>query len=176
MTVGIVAAAIVFWPAAPLFLLMHGKDITFPKGIDVPTFVNGEMKLDPAKFQVANGNSAPAAGATASNLAIGSTPAGADIYLDQNFVGNTPSTINVPAGKHAISVRKAGFQDWGRDMNLSGGSISLNAELVPGASGAPATAASTAQVTDLSSSDTSVAEAARLNRAAKAKATQQPQH
>jgi|SRR5271165_3280670 len=39
MTVGIVAAAIVFWPAAPLFLLMHGKDISFPKGTDVPTFI-----------------------------------------------------------------------------------------------------------------------------------------
>ena len=58
MTVRIVAAAIIFWPAAPLFLLMHGKDITFPKGTDVPTFINGDMKLDPAKFQLAQGGSA----------------------------------------------------------------------------------------------------------------------
>src|SRR5271167_1053661 len=116
MTIGIVAAAIVFWPAAPLFLLMHGKDITFPKGTDVPTFINGDMKLDPVKFQLAQGGSTqPGAISAASSLAITSTPVGADIYLDQNFVGNTPSTVNVPAGKHAVSVRKTGFQDWVRE-------------------------------------------------------------
>src|SRR5208282_4674700 len=58
MTIGIVAGAVVFWPAAPLFLLMHGKDITIPKGTDVATFINGDMRLDPAKFQQAQGGSA----------------------------------------------------------------------------------------------------------------------
>jgi hypothetical protein len=131
MTIGIVAAAVVFWPAAPLFLLMHGKDITFPKGTDVPTFINGDMKLDPAKFQQAQGGSTqPFGGGAASNLAISSTPVGADIFLDQNFMGNTPSTVSAQPGKHSISVRKAGFQDWVREMNLSGGTITLNAELL----------------------------------------------
>ena len=169
MTVGIVAAAIVFWPAAPLFLLMHGKDITFPKGTDVPTFINGDMKLDPSKLQLAQGGSAQPLGLSVavSNLAISSTPAGADIYVDQNFVGNTPSTINVPPGKHSLSVRKPGFQDWARDMNFSGGAITLSAVLVS-ASNAPATAA-TAQSADLGQQELSVADAARLNKVAKAK-------
>src|SRR5271166_4448650 len=146
MTVGIVAAAVVFWPAAPLFLLMHGKDITFPKGTDVLTFINGDMKLDPAKFQQAEGGSTqPVVTGAASNLAISSTPAGADIYLDQNFVGNTPSTVSVPSGKHSVSVRKAGFQDWSRDMNLSGGSITLSAELAPGSNSPVPVAAPTPQ-------------------------------
>jgi hypothetical protein len=179
MTVGIVATAIVFWPAAPLFLLMHGKDITFPKGTDVPTFVNGDMKLDPAKFQQAQGGSTqPVAISAASNLAISSTPVGADIYLDQNFVGNTPSTVSVPSGKHSVSVRKAGFQDWVREMNLSGGAITLNAELVPGstapASVAAASQAQQAQIVDVTQPDVSVAEAARQNKAAKAKPNPPP--
>ena len=180
MTVGIVAAAVVFWPAAPLFLLMHGKDITFPKGTDVPTFVNGDMKLDPAKFQQAEGGSTqPVVTGAASNLAISSTPAGADIYLDQNFVGNTPSTVSVPSGKHSLSVRKTGFQDWVRDMSFSGGSITLNAELVSGST-TPAAAASTPQTAgvslapqtqfvDMAQPDVGVAEAARRNKAAKEK-------
>jgi hypothetical protein len=176
MTVGIVAAAIVFWPAAPLFLLMHGKDITFPKGTDVPTFVNGDMKLDPVKFQQAEGGSTqPIVTGVASNLAISSTPLGADIYLDQNFVGNTPSTVSVPSGKHSVSVRKPGFQDWVREMNFSGGAITLNAELAPGST-APTPVPATAQVQTqpqmqtvdaLSTSEGSVAEAARRNKAAK---------
>jgi len=35
MTGAIVGTAIVFFPAAPLFLLMHGKDITIPKGTEI---------------------------------------------------------------------------------------------------------------------------------------------
>ena len=180
MTVGIVAAAIVFWPVAPLFLLMHGKDITFPKGTDVPTFVNGDMKLDPVKFQQAEGDSTqPVVTAGTSNLAISSTPVGAEIYLDQTFVGDTPSTVNVPSGKHSVSVRKSGFQDWVREMNFSGGAITLNAELVAGST-APAPAAATQQVqvqsVDASStSEVSVAEAARQNKATKAKENPPPQ-
>ena len=169
MTVGIVAAAVVFWPAAPLFLLMHGKDITFPKGTDVPTFINGDMKLEPAKFQLAEGSSTQPVGTGASNLAISSTPVGADIYLDQNFVGNTPSTVNVPSGKHSVSVRKPGFQDWVRDMNFSGGAITLNAELVPGSTTPAPAAATTPQTVNMTQPEVSVAEAARLNKAAKAK-------
>lgn len=172
MTIGIVAAAIVFWPAAPLFLLMHGKDITIAKGTDVPTFINGDMKLDPAKVQLAQGGSTQPVGA-ASNVAINSAPTGADIYLDQNFIGNTPSTISVPPGKHSVSVRKAGFQDWVRDMNFSGGAITLNAVLDSG-SNPPATAVSTTpQTIYMGQPEMSVADAARLNKAAKV--NQQPQ-
>lgn len=173
MTIGIVAGALVFLPAAPLFLLMHGKDITIPKGTDVPSFVNGDMKLDPAKFQMAQGGSTQPVTGVASNVAISSAPTGADIYLDQNFVGNTPSTINVPPGKHSISVRKTGFQDWARDMNFAGGTITLNAVLAPGSNPAPPAASSTSQT--MEQPEMSVAEAARLNKAAKAKENQQPQ-
>jgi hypothetical protein len=50
MTGGIVATSLVFFPAAPFFLFMHGKDISIPKGAD---YSNGDLKLDRAKFQVA---------------------------------------------------------------------------------------------------------------------------
>jgi hypothetical protein len=50
MTGAIVGTAIVFWPAAPLFLLMHGKDITIPKGTEITAYTNGEIPLNAAKF------------------------------------------------------------------------------------------------------------------------------
>jgi hypothetical protein len=134
MTAGIVVTGLLFWPAAPFFLFMHGKDITIPKGTELPTFVNGNFKLDgpgfrqsPQVIQVAQ------QGGAATSVAISSTPAGADIYVDQGFVGNTPSTLNVAAGAHSIAVKKAGFQDWTRQMSFSGGTITLTAELVSGA-------------------------------------------
>jgi len=45
MTAGIVGTALVFWPAAPAFLLMKGKDITVPKGHTFTVFVDGDVAL-----------------------------------------------------------------------------------------------------------------------------------
>jgi hypothetical protein len=42
MVGGMVATSIVFFPAAPLFLLMHGKDISIPKGTEITAYVNGD--------------------------------------------------------------------------------------------------------------------------------------
>jgi hypothetical protein len=73
-------------------------------------------------------SSAPPAAAQAS-LAIDSTPAGADIEIDGAFVGNTPSTVSVAAGSHQVAVKKKGYADWTKTLNVSGGTIHLNAEL-----------------------------------------------
>jgi PDZ domain/PEGA domain len=64
-----------------------------------------------------------------SAVKVTSTVPGAEIFVDENFVGNTPSTIDVAAGKHVIAVKKSGFQDWVRTVNFSGGLITLDAEL-----------------------------------------------
>ncbi len=50
MAAGIVATSLVVWPAAPFFLFMHGKDTTIPKGTEITAYVNGDMKLDRARF------------------------------------------------------------------------------------------------------------------------------
>jgi len=131
MTVGIVASALVLWPVAPLFLFIHGKDITIPKGTEVPTFINGNFALDIAKFKPAE--PVQASGETQANnnsdVAVTSTPAGADIEVDGAFVGSTPSTITVTTGDHTISVKKTGFTTWERTIKVSGGKIQISAEL-----------------------------------------------
>jgi hypothetical protein len=143
MTAGIVATGLIVWPAAPFFLFMHGKDITIPKGTEVPTFVNGDFPIDPAKFQPAAtpGPPAPASAATPASPAPGqsaqvrvtSTPSGADILVDGNFLSNTPSTIELSAGEHTVIIRKEGYQDWSRKITVSGGDLNLTAELKPAA-------------------------------------------
>jgi hypothetical protein len=45
MTGAIVATGIVFFPAAPFFLFMHGKDITIPKGHEVTVYTNTNYDL-----------------------------------------------------------------------------------------------------------------------------------
>jgi hypothetical protein len=48
MTGAMVGTAIVFWPAAPLFLMMHGKDITVPQGHEFNVYTNSDYKLPAA--------------------------------------------------------------------------------------------------------------------------------
>ena len=50
MTGAMVATSIVFFPAAPLFLFIHGKDITIPKGTEVTAYVAADTPLDSARF------------------------------------------------------------------------------------------------------------------------------
>ncbi len=139
MTAGIVATGIVFFPAAPFFLFMHGKDITLPKGAEFTAYVNGDMKLDITKFQptASTPQSDPSTasldqngGPVSAKLQIGSTPPGADIEVDGSFVGSTPSEVQVGDGDHTVIVKKSGFKNWERKLKSSAGSsVSLNAEL-----------------------------------------------
>jgi hypothetical protein len=150
MTGAIVATSLVFLPAAPFFLFMHGKDISIPKGTEITAYANGDMKLDIAKFQPAQAapaeaSAVPASGGTgaspvqaeqssaaaAAQLQITSTPDAADIEIDGSFVGNTPSTVGVAAGQHQISIKKSGFKPWERKIAVSSGQVNLNAVLEP---------------------------------------------
>ena len=64
------------------------------------------------------------------SVAVTSTPDGADITVDDKFVGSTPSTLKLPAGKHTVKVSVKGYQDWSRDIEVGAGSdVKLNAVL-----------------------------------------------
>lgn len=63
------------------------------------------------------------------SLAVSSNAAGADIEIDGGFVGSTPSTIQLKTGEHKIGISKKGFQPWQREINVTGGTISINADL-----------------------------------------------
>jgi len=131
MTAGIVATGIVFFPAAPFFLFMHGKDITLPKGTEFTAYINGDMKLDIAKFQPATpapqqGPSASGSdqnvSSTSAKVQIESTPPGADIEVDGSYAGSTPSDVQVLEGDHTVVVKKPGFKNWERKLKASAGS------------------------------------------------------
>ncbi len=138
MTAGIVGAGILFFPAAPFFLFMHGKDITLPKGTEFTAYINGDMKLDIAKFQPATpapqqGSSVsgdPSLSPASAKVQIESTPPGADIEVDGSYAGSTPSDIQVLEGDHTFVVKKSGFKNWERKLKASAGnSVRLSAEL-----------------------------------------------
>jgi hypothetical protein len=148
MTGAMIGTAIVFFPAAPLFLFMHGKDITIPKGTEITAYINGDIPLDAKRFTLQNPapqENAGAAGQSASDVMvpmsapsgeagqgveIKSTPDGADITVDEKFVGDTPSTLRLPPGDHKIRIEKPGFKTWEKILSVSnGGTATVNVTL-----------------------------------------------
>jgi hypothetical protein len=135
MTGAIVATSLVVWPAAPFFLFMHGKDTTIPKGTEITAYVNGSMVLDRAKFEPGPASTPAVASAssqtnpTNAQLDIVSNPAGAEISVDGNFMGDTPSDITVSSGVHTVTITKHGYKPWERKLTVSGGKINVTADL-----------------------------------------------
>jgi len=62
-------------------------------------------------------------------LEVVSRPAGADIEIDGNFVGSTPSSVTATPGQHEVLVKKAGFEVWQRKVMVTGGHVRLDAQL-----------------------------------------------
>ena len=129
MTGAIVGTAILFWPAAPFFLFMHGKDITVPKGTEITAYINGNAAIDRAKFEPPPVAAPPPQ--IPAELAVSSNQTGADIELDGHFVGSTPSKLQMTPGEHSIRITKKGFIPWERKMTAAAGSINLDADLEP---------------------------------------------
>src|SRR4051812_34704499 len=125
-------AAVLFWPAAPAFLLIKGKDVNINKGVVFDAFTDADHVLKSAAPLVAGSTktSAPSAvsGGSAS-VAINSNVPGSDIEVDGAFVGSTPTTVSLPPGGHQIAVRN-GNALWQRNLQVTAGkTVSLNAQL-----------------------------------------------
>lgn len=67
------------------------------------------------------------------SVKITSSPPGAEVYMDNEYHGTTPATINaVPAGNHTVEIRKTGYKTWSQNVAVTSGStVSLSPSLVP---------------------------------------------
>jgi hypothetical protein len=143
MTTAVVATSIIFFPAAPLFFFIKGKNITIPKGTEIISYISGQTPLEITKFAKTTTDtpqtlSAPADSqavaassiAELSTLLVKSTPDGAEITIDGKYVGSTPSTLTLAPGEHSIKVEKPGFKLWERPMTVgAGGTLTVDATL-----------------------------------------------
>jgi PEGA domain len=132
MTGAIVATSIVFFPAAPLFLFMHGKDLVIPKGTEITAYVNGDTPLTMAKFAPADpiSNSVRASGALG-QVSIDSNVTNCDIEVDGAFAGSTPSQLSLAAGTHKVTVSQKGYISWSRTVLVTNSGLNLKAQLDP---------------------------------------------
>lgn len=57
---------------------------------------------------------------------------GAEVYVDDAFVGNTPATLKLSPGRHSIRVALAGQEDWIRQLSvLPGSELKVSANHAP---------------------------------------------
>ena len=63
---------------------------------------------------------------------ITSDPDGAEIYLDDKFVGSCPATLRLSEGAHTLTLKSAGHADWIRSVNiLKESTVTVKAALRP---------------------------------------------
>jgi serine protease Do len=66
-------------------------------------------------------------------VTISSDPDGAEIFVDDKFLGNAPATLKLPPGSHAVLLKFPGHADWHRTLEvLKSSKVSLKASLEPG--------------------------------------------
>lgn len=92
--------------------------------------VGVKTEVSKSKEEETTASAKPQIEAAKGILNVTSTPPGADVNLDGEFVGNAPSVLKLAPGKHTITVKLSGYKDWTRDINVQSGSeVQLNATL-----------------------------------------------
>ncbi len=125
MVGAMVVTGLVFAPVAPLLLFMPGEDSMIPRDTEITGYVNGTMQLESAKFKT---TPVPP---TITRLQITSNPSGAEVSVDGNFVGSTPSEIEIAQGLHTITISKTRCRTWERTLEVSAGKVTVAATLYP---------------------------------------------
>ncbi len=93
---------------------------------------NKTNKTEVVEESAADEPSAAPASDGVGTIIISSTPDGAEIFVDGKFHGNTPATLRLPAGSHAILLKFPGRADWKRTLEvLKSSKVTLRATLDP---------------------------------------------
>jgi hypothetical protein len=66
--------------------------------------------------------SAPATPDDKGRIIVTSVPEGAEVYVDEDLVGNAPATLKLSAGKHTVKVSQPGFKPWTKQIAVYAGS------------------------------------------------------
>lgn len=153
-TTGVIILTVLF---GPIGLIKHGKDVGIKQGQALHAYVSEDTliaasapvvstvvaavsvapptALTPAAVAPVRVAATPQAASVPSSIpqmasiAVESSVKGADIEVDGQFAGSTPSTVSVAPGPHTIVVKKTGYTDWTRSLNVVGNGVHLSADL-----------------------------------------------
>ena len=93
----------------------------------LPKTVQAAAPKEPIEEKVKTRTSAASGKGTVS---LTSKPAGAEVYVDNLFAGETPCTLTLDAGRHTVKVIAQKYETWLKELKVREGSeITLNAGL-----------------------------------------------
>jgi len=120
-------------------LSSSGKDVSVARGTEISACISTSVAIDPRKFGQVGGamiavpESVSSEGVT--ELAITSSPDGAEISVDEKLVGLTPLRVIVRPGEHVVALRLAGYSAWVSSIHAAGGKVNVTATLDKGNNG-----------------------------------------
>lgn len=107
-----------------------GDDVGMARGSEFTAYVDEDVEVEAARPPAAlppASSPAPAAPVSQGMLATGervtveffSEPSGADILIDDDFVGNTPSILKVTLGEHRLEIQLADYKPYSQPLTLT---------------------------------------------------------
>lgn len=106
-------------------------DVVAPKVQEVPEQAQGKAAVgEDSIAEEAPGASSSVSSDGVGTIIITSEPDGAEIFVDEKFHGNTPATLRLSTGSHAIVLKSPGRTDWKRTLEvLKSSKVTLRATL-----------------------------------------------
>ena len=86
-----------------------------PPAVTTPAAPAASPAVSPAQ------STAPLASVERIKVECFSDPSDADILIDGEFYGNTPSILKVPVGKHQLEIQHSGYKTYALSLNLEPG-------------------------------------------------------
>ncbi len=83
--------------------------------------VTTTVAKDTEEGKVVNAASKESAKDAAGTVSLTTNPDGAEVYVDDQFYGNSPATLRLKPGKHTIRVKASGYKDWSREISTDVG-------------------------------------------------------
>ncbi|MGH9644530.1 MAG: trypsin-like peptidase domain-containing protein [Terriglobales bacterium] len=97
----------------------NGSDVgTSPSPGVIKQSVLSTTSLAPSTTDVLSEEDASQTTLGFGTVAITSDPDGAEIYVDEKFVGNAPAKLKLTAGNHNMLLKAAGFAEWKRTLEV----------------------------------------------------------
>lgn len=130
-------------PALPVLVFLYGKDVTIPKGREFTAYLGEDIEVKRTRGRPApSGNcSSPAEREAArkapviaqpdlSSVVIRSKPEGAEILLNDRFMGQTPATLRLQPGEYKLRLTLPNKAKWERTVVITpGGDSTIQASL-----------------------------------------------
>jgi hypothetical protein len=132
---GLVIASLAVYAPVATGLLWRGQEILLPEGTLLEARVAQDTTFDSQKFKPAvlvSGGDGPSAEPTSTTeveknvtLQIETNAGDGSVWLDSEFVGESPMKLSVKPGIYTVRVIRDGYKSWQQRVVIHGGPLTL---------------------------------------------------